>query len=145
MRIVVVGSGYVGLVSGAGFADFGNEVLCVDVDERKIDVLSRGRFLLRARTQRPGAAQHARAQAALQHLPGRRGALGRGRLSLRGDALAPRRRADLSQVLSAARTIARNMPGYLRLLVQKSTVPVGTADKLTPGSRSTRPAARSST
>ena len=42
MSIVVVGTGYVGLVSGAGFADFGNEVLCVDVDREKIDTLSRG-------------------------------------------------------------------------------------------------------
>ncbi|HYQ96248.1 MAG TPA: NAD-binding protein, partial [Candidatus Eisenbacteria bacterium] len=42
MRIVVVGTGYVGLVSGAGLADFGNEVLCVDVDRSKIDLLERG-------------------------------------------------------------------------------------------------------
>ena len=43
MRIVVVGTGYVGLVSGAGLADFGNEVLCVDVDRSKIDLLERGK------------------------------------------------------------------------------------------------------
>ena len=42
MRIVVVGTGYVGLVSGAGLADFGNEVLCVDLDRSKIDLLERG-------------------------------------------------------------------------------------------------------
>ncbi|HKW50338.1 MAG TPA: NAD-binding protein, partial [Candidatus Eisenbacteria bacterium] len=42
MRIVIVGTGYVGLVTGAGFADFGNEVLCVDADRSKIEILERG-------------------------------------------------------------------------------------------------------
>lgn len=130
MRIVVVGSGYVGLVSGAGFADFGNEVLCVDVDERKIDVLSRGEIPF----YEPG----------LKDLVLRNTRERRLRFSTSlADAVrwgeviflcvgTPSRAdggADLSQVLSAARTIGRSMPGY-RLLVQKSTVPVGTADKL---------------
>lgn len=130
MRIVVVGSGYVGLVSGAGFADFGNEVLCVDVDERKIDVLSRGEIPF----YEPG----------LKDLVLRNTRERRLRFSTSlaeavrwGDVIflcvgTPMRAdggADLSQVLAAAKTIAKNMPGY-RLIVQKSTVPVGTADKL---------------
>ena len=44
MRITIVGTGYVGLVTGAGFADFGNQVLCVDVDHAKIEMLERGQL-----------------------------------------------------------------------------------------------------
>jgi len=130
VRIVVVGSGYVGLVSGAGFADFGNEVLCVDVDERKIDVLSRGEIPF----YEPGLKD-----LVLRNTRERRLRFGTSLAeAVRwGDVIflcvgTPMRAdggADLTQVLAAARTIARSMPGY-RLIVQKSTVPVGTADKL---------------
>ncbi len=130
MRIVVVGSGYVGLVSGAGFADFGNEVLCVDVDERKIDVLSRGEIPF----YEPGLndlVQRNTRERRLRFSTSLADAVRWGEVVFLcvGTPSRPDGGADLSQVLSAARTIARNMPGY-RLLVQKSTVPVGTADKL---------------
>ena len=127
----MVGSGYVGLVSGAGFADFGNEVVCVDVDERKIDVLSRGEIPF----YEPG----------LKDLVGRNVRERRLRFSTSlADAVAwgdviflcvgtPSRAdggADLTYVLAAGRTVAKAMPSY-RLIVQKSTVPVGTAERLT--------------
>jgi UDPglucose 6-dehydrogenase len=131
VRIVVVGSGYVGLVSGAGFADFGNEVICVDVDERKIDVLSRGEIPF----YEPG----------LKDLVVRNVRERRLRFSTSlPDAVAwgevvflcvgtPSKKdggADLSYVLAAARTVAKSMTSY-RLIVQKSTVPVGTGDRVT--------------
>lgn len=130
MRIVVVGSGYVGLVSGAGFADFGNEVLCVDVDEKKIDLLSRGEIPfyepgLKDLVQRNTRERRLRFGTSLAE------AVRWGEVIFLCVGTPPKDDggADLSQVLSAARTIARSMPGY-RLIVQKSTVPVGTADKL---------------
>jgi UDPglucose 6-dehydrogenase len=130
MRIVVVGSGYVGLVSGAGFADFGNEVLCVDVDERKIDVLSRGEIpfyepglkdlvmrnvrerRLRFSTSLPEAVEWGEVIFLCVGTPS-------------GDDGS----ADLSYVFAAAKTVAKSMPSY-RLIVQKSTVPVGTGERL---------------
>ncbi|HLQ67224.1 MAG TPA: UDP-glucose/GDP-mannose dehydrogenase family protein [Candidatus Limnocylindrales bacterium] len=131
MRIVVVGSGYVGLVSGAGFADFGNEVICVDVDERKIDVLSRGEIpfyepglkdlvvrnvrerRLRFSTSLPDAVEWGEVVFLCVGTPSREDG-----------------GADLSYVLAAARTVAKSMTSY-RLIVQKSTVPVGTGDRVT--------------
>ena len=130
MRIVVVGSGYVGLVSGAGFADFGNEVLCVDVDEAKIEILSRGELpfyepglkdlvarnvrerRLRFGTSLPEAVRWGEVIFLCVGTPSRENGS-----------------ADLRQVFAAARTIAGSMPSY-RLVVQKSTVPVGTADQV---------------
>ena len=128
MRIAIAGTGYVGLVTGAGFADFGNDVLCVDVDRSKIESLERGELPFY--------------EPALDDLIARNVKQRRLRFGLSleeatkwGDAIfvcvgtPPGKdgRADLRYVKAAARTIARAMPAY-RLIVQKSTVPVGTAD-----------------
>lgn len=130
MRIVVVGSGFVGLVTGAGFADFGNEVLCVDIDPEKIAILERGDIPF----YEPG----------LQHLVARNVRERRLRFGTSlaeatvwgevificvGTPSGPKGEADLTYVFDAAKTIARSMPSY-RLVVQKSTVPVGTGEKL---------------
>ncbi|HSQ60544.1 MAG TPA: UDP-glucose/GDP-mannose dehydrogenase family protein [Acidobacteriota bacterium] len=130
MRIVVVGSGFVGLVTGAGFADFGNEVLCVDIDPEKIAILERGEIPF----YEPG----------LQHLVARNVRERRLRFGTSlaeatvwgevificvGTPSGPKGEADLTYVFDAAKTIARAMPSY-RLVVQKSTVPVGTGEKL---------------
>ena len=130
MRIVVVGAGYVGLVSGAGLADFGNEVLCVDSDKSKIELLERGEIPF----YEPG----------LKDLVGRNIQERRLRFSLSleeatrwgevvficvGTPQAKSGKADLRAVFAAAKTIAQSMPGY-RLVVQKSTVPVGTGDRV---------------
>ena len=130
MRLVVVGTGFVGLVTGAGFADFGNDVLCVDVDAEKISRLGTGEIPF----YEPG----------LQHLVARNVRERRLRF---GTSLAeatawgetiflcvgtPSRlngSADLRQVFAAAKTIAASMTTY-RLIVQKSTVPVGTGERL---------------
>jgi UDPglucose 6-dehydrogenase len=100
----MVGTGYVGLVSGACFADFGNTVICVDKDLDKIARLRRSDCRL-------GPSRRATSSSSPSAPPGKGG------------------EADLSYVWGAAREIAQSMPGY-RLIVQKSTVPVGTGAKI---------------
>ncbi len=130
MRIVVVGTGYVGLVSGAGLADFGNEVLCVDVDSAKIALLERGEIPF----YEPGLKD-----LVVRNVRERRLRFGTSleQATRWGDVIftcvgtPPRRSgiADLRAVFAVAKTVAESMPGY-RLLVQKSTVPVGTGDQV---------------
>ena len=108
MRIVMIGTGYVGLVSGACFADFGHDVICVDTDAGKIAALHAGRNPdLRARPRRPGRGQRAAGPACLHDRasPPVRDAdavfIAVGTPSRRGDG-----HADLSYVYAAAREIA---------------------------------------
>ena len=140
MRIVMVGSGYVGLVSGACFADFGHTVTCVDKDQSKIAMLKQGQIPI----FEPGLAD-------LVNKSVRDGRLvfttdlssaikdaeavfiGVGTPSRRGDG-----HADLTYVFDAAREIARAMTGYC-VVVTKSTVPVGTGDEIERIMRETRP------
>lgn len=130
MKISVVGSGYVGLVSGACLADTGNDVLCLDVDERKIAMLRAGGVpiyepgleamikrnaaagRLRFTTDIVESAKHGVIQfIAVGTPPGEDGS------------------ADLQYVTAAARNIGRHLDKYA-VIVDKSTVPVGTADKV---------------
>jgi UDPglucose 6-dehydrogenase len=130
MKITVIGTGYVGLVSGTCLAEVGNDVLCVDVDERKIAVLNGGGIPifepgLEAMVARNRAAGRLRfttdvAQGA------RHGAI---QFIAVGTPPDEDGSADLSYVVQAARNIGRHMDGY-RVIVDKSTVPVGTADKV---------------
>jgi UDPglucose 6-dehydrogenase len=130
VRIVIVGTGYVGLVTGAGFADFGNDVLCVDVDRSKIDTLERGEIPfyepglkelvsrnIRERRLRFGTSLEEGTQ------------WGEAIFICVGTPQGRNGQADLRYVLAAAKTIGKSMPSY-RLVVQKSTVPVGTADRV---------------
>ncbi len=128
MRITVIGSGYVGLVSGACLADTGNDVLCLDVDERKIERLKRGEIpifepglealvksnveagRLRFTTNVEESVRHGLVQfVAVGTPPGEDGS------------------ADLKHVTAAARNIGKYLDHYA-VIVDKSTVPVGTAD-----------------
>ncbi len=130
MQLAVIGTGYVGLVAGAGFSDFGNDVACVDVDADKIARLLRGEVPI----YEPGLdvliAKNAKA----------------GRLTFSTDIPAAIRgaevviiavgtppaadgSADLSAVYSVAETIGKNMNGF-KVVATKSTVPVGTADRI---------------
>jgi UDPglucose 6-dehydrogenase len=127
----MIGSGYVGLVSGACFADFGHEVCCVDKDPKKIEALNRGEIPifepglaeLVAKNVREGRLTFtteikpavARAEAVF---------IAVGTPSRRGDG-----HADLSYVYQASREIAEAMDGYT-VVVTKSTVPVGTGDEV---------------
>tara|TARA_R110002124_G_scaffold85660_1_gene222120 strand:+ start:495 stop:1799 length:1305 start_codon:yes stop_codon:yes gene_type:complete len=140
MKVAMIGAGYVGLVSGACFADFGHEVICVDTIDAKIDALNRGEIPI----YEPG----------LDVLVnGNRFA---GRLSFTTNLAAavkgvdavfiavgtPTRRgdghADLSYVYTAAEDIAKAITGYT-VIVTKSTVPVGTADEVEAIVRRVRP------
>ena len=131
MRIAMIGTGYVGLVSGACFADFGHEVCCIDKDEDKIQGLNEGRMpiwepgleaLVKANVERErltfttelaGGVETAEAVFIAVGTPARR-----------GDG-----HADLSFVFAAVRELARHVrPGTV--IVTKSTVPVGTGDEI---------------
>ena len=128
MNIAVIGSGYVGLVAGTCFADLGNDVICVDNDEKKIEFLQQGGVPI--------------------YEPGLNEMLGRnrteGRISFTTDIREAIRKslaifiavgtppgknheADLSFVIDVAASIGKYMDGY-RVIINKSTVPVGTAD-----------------
>ena len=130
MRLTIFGSGYVGLVTGACLAEVGNNVLCVDVDERKIEMLKRGESPIY--------------EVGLDDLI--RKNLAAGRLNFTTDAVEGVRHglfqfiavgtppdedgsADLKYVLAVAEAIGKSISEY-RVVVTKSTVPVGTADKV---------------
>jgi UDPglucose 6-dehydrogenase len=142
MRVTMIGAGYVGLVSGACFADFGNQVVCVDKDAAKIDQLRAGKcpifepFLdeLIVRNAEAG-----RLSFATQSGPAVRTAdaifIAVGTPSRRGDGF-----ADLTFVYDAAREIAPELDGFT-VVTTKSTVPVGTGDEVDSILRQLRPKA----
>ncbi len=140
MHIAMVGSGYVGLVSGACLADFGHNVVCIDSDVRKIDSLKAGKMPI----YEPGLAElvgnnvrHKRLSFStdLTKAVGDAEAvfIAVGTPSRRGDG-----HADLSYVYQAARDIAAGLKGFT-VVVTKSTVPVGTGDEVERIIRETRP------
>src|SRR5437667_4129316 len=131
MRIVVVGTGYVGLVSGACFADFGHHVTCVDKDEAKISSLLRGQIpifepdLERLVQSNAGAGRLLFATDLAGPVADADAIfLAVGTPSRRGDG-----HADLSYVYAASREIAEAVRGFV-VVVTKSTVPVGTGDEV---------------
>jgi UDPglucose 6-dehydrogenase len=130
MNITVIGTGYVGLVTGTCLADIGNDVLCLDVDPAKIDMLNSGKVpihepglqqliernrqagSLRFTTDVPQSVAHADVQLiAVGTPPNEDGS------------------ADMRHVLAAARAIGQHMDGF-KLVVNKSTVPVGTGQRV---------------
>ena len=130
MKITVVGAGYVGLVTGACLAEMGNHVVCLDVDPRKIDMLQRGEVPI----HEPGLdAVIARNAAAgrLQFTTDVAAAVGHGTMQFIGVGTPPDEdgSAELQYVLAAAENIGRHMTDY-KVVIDKSTVPVGTADKV---------------
>ena len=130
MKITVIGAGYVGLVSGACLAEMGNHVVCLDVDPRKIDMLNKGEIPI----HEPGLDQVVQRNAAagrLQFTTDIGLAVAHGTLQFIAVGTPPDEdgSADLQYVLAAARNIGRLMTDY-KLVIDKSTVPVGTADKV---------------
>jgi UDPglucose 6-dehydrogenase len=130
MKIAVIGTGYVGLVTGTGFSDFGHDVTCVDIDEGRVAALRRGEIPI----HEPG----------LPELVHRNAQLGRLKFTTAiaeavagakvafiavGTPSADDGAADLSYVVEAARQIGRAMDQFT-VVVTKSTVPVGTSDKV---------------
>ena len=140
MRVAMIGTGYVGLVSGACFADFGHHVTCVDKDPSKIERLERGEIPI----FEPGLddlvaanVRDGRLNFALDGAEAIRGAdavfIAVGTPSRRGDG-----HADLSYVHAAAEEIAGLIEGFT-VVVTKSTVPVGTGDEIERIIRERRP------
>lgn len=130
MKITMIGTGYVGLVTGACFAEVGNDVLCLDVDARKIEILNAGGIPI----HEPGLdAVIARNVAAgrLRFTTDVDAAVAHGTLQFIAVGTPPDEdgSADMKYVLAAARAIGERMTDY-RIVVDKSTVPVGTADRV---------------
>ena len=130
MKITVIGSGYVGLVSGACLADLGNDVLCLDVDPRKIELLNNGGVPI----YEPGLDEVIKRNIAAGRLRfttdvAASVAHGLVQMIAVGTPSEEDGSADLQYVIAAARSIARHMTEY-KVIVDKSTVPVGTADKV---------------
>lgn len=128
MNVVIIGSGYVGLVSGACFAEFGTHVTCVDIDAAKIEALNKGIIPI----YEPGLdalVEKNRRQGRLQFTTDYAGTIADADLVFIAVGTPTRRgdgHADLSYVYQAARDIAPHLTGYT-VIVDKSTVPVGTA------------------
>jgi UDPglucose 6-dehydrogenase len=128
LKITMIGTGYVGLVSGACLAEVGNDVLCYDVDARKIGVLNDGGIPI----HEPGLAEMVarnRAAGRLRFTTDAAASVAHGRIQFIAVGTPPDEdgSADLQHVVAAARTIGRHMASH-RIVVDKSTVPVGTAD-----------------
>jgi len=130
MKVTVVGTGYVGLVTGACLAEMGNHVVCVDIDERKIRVLKEGGIPI----HEPGLKEvvHRNVAAGRLHFTTDLAAsVAHGTIQFIGVGTPPDEdgSADLQYVVAAATNIGRHMTDY-KVIVDKSTVPVGTADRV---------------
>jgi UDPglucose 6-dehydrogenase len=128
MKITVVGTGYVGLVSGTCLAEVGNDVLCLDVDPEKIRILEEGGIPI----YEPGLQEMVRRNVAagrLHFTTSIEKAVDHGTIQFIAVGTPPDEdgSADMKYVLAAARNIGRLMTDY-KVVVDKSTVPVGTAD-----------------
>jgi len=131
MRLTIFGSGYVGLVTGACMAEAGNHVVCVDIDKEKIDRLNAGEVPI----YEPGLndyIQRNREAGRLEFTTDVQKGVDHGLFQFISVGTPPDEdgSADLQHVLAVARTIGSHMTEY-RIIVDKSTVPVGTADKVT--------------
>ncbi len=140
MRVTMIGTGYVGLVSGACFADFGHVVTCVDKDASKIERLNRGEIPIFEPGLEQLVAQNVKEERLFFSTEARDAVrdcdavfIAVGTPSRRGDG-----HADLSYVYSAAEEIAGLIDGFTAV-VTKSTVPVGTGDEVEAIIRRTRP------
>ena len=127
MKISIIGTGYVGLVTGACLAEIGNDVLCLDVDARKIDILNNGGVPI----HEPGLHEilkRTRAAGRIRFSTDIKESVEHGEIQFIAVGTPPDEdgSADLQYVLEAARNIGRYANGF-KVIVDKSTVPVGTA------------------
>ena len=130
MRITIFGSGYVGLVTGACFANVGNQVVCVDIDQAKVDALNNGQIPI----YEPGLDSYisqSLADGSLSFTTDAAAAVAHGEMIFIAVGTPPEEdgSADLQYVLQVADTIGQFMDDF-KVVVNKSTVPVGTADKV---------------
>src|ERR1700722_7289162 len=127
MKITIIGTGYVGLVTGACLAEIGNDVFCLDVDPRKIEILNNGGVPI----HEPGLKEIIDSNRRAGRLPFSTdvaASVAHGDVQFIAVGTPPDEdgSADLQYVLAAARAIGRHMNGF-KVVVDKSTVPVGTA------------------
>ncbi len=130
MKITIIGTGYVGLVTGACLAELGNNVFCLDVDQRKVDILNDGGIPI----HEPGLDEivmRNRVAGRLAFSTDVAAGVAHGDVQFIAVGTPPDEdgSADLQYVLAAARNIGRYMDGF-KVIVDKSTVPVGTANKV---------------
>ena len=130
MKVTVFGTGYVGLVQGAILADAGHQVVCVDIDEKKLENLRNGIIPI----YEPGLdsiVKNTVAEDRLSFTSDAKAAIAHGEIQFIAVGTPPNEdgSADLKHVLAVAKTIATHMTGYC-VVVDKSTVPVGTAEKV---------------
>lgn len=130
MKVTVIGSGYVGLVAGTCFAESGNEVICMDIDQNKIDKLKNGKIPI----YEPGLEEMIRRNVEQERLvftTNMKEAVQKSTIIFIAVGTPPDEdgSADLKYVLAVAAEIGKNMNGF-KVVVDKSTVPVGTAGKV---------------
>ncbi|MDR8731129.1 UDP-glucose dehydrogenase family protein [Burkholderia pseudomultivorans] len=130
MKITIIGTGYVGLVTGACLAEIGHDVFCLDVDPRKIEILNNGGVPI----HEPGLLEiiaRNRAAGRLRFSTDIEASVAHGEIQFIAVGTPPDEdgSADLQYVLEAARNIGRHMTGF-KVIVDKSTVPVGTAQRV---------------
>jgi UDPglucose 6-dehydrogenase len=131
MKITIIGTGYVGLVTGACLAELGNDVFCLDVDQRKIDLLNNGGIPIHEPGLEEVVARN-RAAGRIQFSTDVAASVAHGEVQFIAVGTPPDEdgSADLQYVLAAARNIGKHMSGF-KVIVDKSTVPVGTGDRVT--------------
>ena len=130
MKITIIGTGYVGLVTGACLAELGNDVLCLDVDDKKVAILNNGGIPI----HEPGLdviVANNRANGRLKFTTNIADSVEHGDIQFIAVGTPPDEdgSADLQYVLTAAKNIGKTMQGF-KVIVDKSTVPVGTAEKV---------------
>jgi UDPglucose 6-dehydrogenase len=130
MKITIIGTGYVGLVTGACLAELGNDVFCLDVDQSKIDILNSGGIPI----HEPGLAEivaRNRAAGRIKFSTDVAASVAHGDIQFIAVGTPPDEdgSADLQYVVAAARNIGKHANGF-KVVVDKSTVPVGTADRV---------------
>ncbi|WP_016833072.1 UDP-glucose dehydrogenase family protein [Herbaspirillum lusitanum] len=130
MKITIIGTGYVGLVTGACLAELGNDVFCLDVDQSKIDILNNGGIPIHEPGLEDVVARN-RAAGRLTFSTDVAASVAHGDVQFIAVGTPPDEdgSADLQYVLAAARNIGKHMTGF-KVIVDKSTVPVGTAGKV---------------
>jgi UDPglucose 6-dehydrogenase len=130
MKITIIGTGYVGLVTGACLAELGNDVFCLDVDQKKIGLLNNGGIPIHEPGLEEVVARN-RAAGRIQFSTDVAASVAHGEVQFIAVGTPPDEdgSADLQYVLAAARNIGKYMTGF-KVIVDKSTVPVGTGDRV---------------
>jgi UDPglucose 6-dehydrogenase len=130
MKVTVIGTGYVGLVTGACLADAGNTVFCLDLDEKKIKKLNDGEIPIFEPGLEPIVKRNEQA-GRLKFSTDIAASVAHGEIQIIAVGTPPSEdgSADMQHVIAAARNVGRYMEGY-KVVVTKSTVPVGTADRV---------------